>query len=127
MIFAFDVDGVIFSPEHNYHPSRVGKLVTGCLTTLKWIKLRGHQIVIHSCRTNPEVNPLNHWGDFLEELIDTLKEHLVKNSVPFDRIAVFKPIADWYFDDRANFTCWEGVKQKILELEKKYEYSKKDV
>ena len=127
MIFAFDVDGVIFNIEGQYHPSLIGSLIDGSVEVLKWIRDRGHTIVIFSCRVNPEVNQLNHWGSFFAELVQMLREHLITHHVPFDKIAVFKPNADWFFDDRANFTDWVNVKRKIIELEERYGYSPKYV
>jgi len=123
MIFAFDVDGVIFNIEGDYHPSLIGSLKDESVEALKWVRDRGHTIVIFSCRVNPEVSRLNHWGNYFAELVHILREHLIRHNVPFDKIAVFKPNADWYFDDRANFTNWVDVKRKIIELEESYGYN----
>lgn len=128
MIFAFDVDGVIFKMwDGEFHPARVGSTSVGCLKTLEWIRKRGHRVVIFSCRTNPELNGYNRWGYDLVDLVVLLREHLIVQQIPYDSIAVFKPFADWYWDDKANFKDWESVKRQIIDLEESYGYSPKYV
>lgn len=118
MIFCFDLDGVLFTIEGQYRPELVGRTSMECLRTLEWIRSRGHKVVIHTCRTNPG---LNNWtGHSLVELVLFVKNHLDKAQIPYDDIAVFKPAAVWYFDDRANFTTWDKVKEKVEELENEH-------
>lgn len=126
MIFAFDVDGVIFEMwEGDFDIHKTGKVFFGCRDVLKWIRSRGHKVVIFSCRTNPALNRFNNGG--LVELVLTLQGHLAINGIPYDSIEVFKPFADWYWDDRSNFGSWVGVKKQIIDLEELHGYSKKDV
>lgn len=120
MRFAFDVDGVIFGWDitGGYHPTKVGSVLPGCIETLTWVKERGHDIVIFSCRANPEVN--NSWGFTLSDLLLMLQSHLVEHNIPYDFVSVFKPDATWFFDDRSNFISWDKVKEKIMELENEH-------
>ena len=125
MRFAFDVDGTIAAWDipGGFHPTKMGSIMPGAIETLAWIRKRGHEVIIFSCRTNPEVN--NHWGYPLSQLIMLLAALLSERHVPFDEIAIFKPDASWFFDDKANFTDWSGMKQRIVDLEDFYEYKPK--
>lgn len=121
MIFAFDLDGTItaWDMEGGYHPSKIGSVMLGAVETLAWARRRGHKVIIFTCRTNPFVN--NRWGYSFVQLLGMLEELLYLHHIPYDDIAVFKPDADWFFDDKANFTTWDAVKEKIIELEENSE------
>jgi hypothetical protein len=126
MIFAFDLDGVIFEMwEGAFDVQKVGEVFPECIETLNWIRDRGHKIVIFTCRTNPALNRYNDGG--LAELVLILGQHLSLYGIPYDSIEVFKPFADWYWDDRSNFTHWAKVKREILSLESQHGYSPTNV
>ena len=74
----------------------------GRLSVLMELKAAGHEIVIWSCRTNPEVMGLEATEQNAILLTKKVKEWLHHHEIPFDRVeATPKPFFTFLVDDRA--------------------------
>lgn len=99
-----DFDGTI-SPIH-YPNSLTEPPHSDCVKTLLKFKEQGFQIVIHSCRANPDLG-LPRPKEAVAEMIDYLKKH----NIPYDSIDTTKQLYSLLIDDRAGF---DGDWSKIL-------------
>lgn len=97
-VVAFDFDGVIASYTGFIHHHDIQDPIPGVVETIKILKKKGYEIMIHSTR-----------GDAF------LKKYCEKFSIPFDyinhRLDIYgenpgKPIAFVYVDDRN--ICYKG-------------------
>jgi hypothetical protein len=128
MIVAVDFDGTIVE---NAFPG-IGNEIPYAVDTLKYIVSLGHKIILHTCRTNKEID--GHRP--LEEAVEWCKKHGVElyavNDNPVDRMkygAQTKVSADLYIDDRGYNMClvdnhvdWISIKKyfRLIELRKLY-------
>ena len=68
-----------------------------------------HEIVIYSCRANPEVcNPSD---------VEKMERYLKRHGVKYHRVQEGKPLYDYIIDDRAfnpSATPWEEIRDTIL-------------
>ncbi len=98
LVIALDFDGVLHN-EHNVAPGyKMGTPITGALAAVELLKQQGHELVIYSCRGN-EPRSLRAMQDWLKYF-----------RFPAMRVAIGKPNADYYIDDRAiKFIDWAQV------------------
>jgi len=87
MIYFIDFDGTI-CPGNGNPPS------PHCLRVLNSLKERNNQIVIYSCRSNPEC--VEDYEIATKDMIKYLNEY----KVPYDSIRYGKPFFNYYIDDR---------------------------
>ncbi len=91
MILAVDFDLTICSD------SSFGKPMDGAAQKLKWLKTRGHELVVHTCKANTPAGR------------DAIESWLLRNGIRANRVAG-KIQADVYLDDKAlHFEDWEQV------------------
>jgi len=112
MRVAVDLDGVILDFDWDkwvkHGMNYFGETKEGAIGALSVLQKCGYKIIIHTCRTNPEVNPKYS----IEDLEILVRKTLTMRGIPFDEIWVKegKPIADYYIDDRAiRFESWSQV------------------
>lgn len=97
MIFAIDFDGTLVDG-----PKAQGETLTwldGAREALDALLDADHDVIIHSCRSNPEVCPewmLRQMKTFLDA-----SGHLARPNLRITRLGEGKPCADYYIDDRA--------------------------
>ena len=86
----------------------------GAAEALHKLRAAGYRIIIHTCRTNTELNP----AYTIKELREKIATALEERGVPYDEIwtGEGKPIAPFYVDDRAiEFRDnWEEIADRIL-------------
>lgn len=100
---AVDFDGVICNPNDVAPGKRMGNPMPGCKERMDDLKRAGHTLIIHTVRATPDRDT------------QYLKDWLSFFSIPFDSIAVSKPNADIYLDDRAiRFTDWDTAFNAII-------------
>lgn len=87
MIYYIDFDGTI-CPNSGNPPS------PHCIRVINSLKAHNHQIVIYSCRSNPEC--VEDYVVATDEMIAYLKEY----NIPYDSIRYGKPFFNHYIDDR---------------------------
>lgn len=112
-----DFDGTLVS--HAF--PEIGKLYPHALEVIKWIKERGHDIILYTCREDYKRKYLTEAIDFLKSkgiVFDSVNE-----NTPYWISRGFisrKPYWDWLIDDTAGFVPykWLEVKKLILRLEK---------
>ena len=121
---AIDVDGVIFrfGPGDWKGPEYVGPLIPGVHGALLALRSFGYRIVLYSCRTDMEV-----MGQPTTRLIRLLVEHLKRHEIPYDEIAIGKPIADFYIDDRGiRFESWPQAMGEVIKEMNRMEHPIKE-
>lgn len=113
-IIAVDLDGTILREKKPVKSvtdfGQPEKKVRECL---KFLQRHGFEILIHTCRTSPELSdqpPVWLWMN--------VEEALKEREIPFDRIynGLGKPLAEFYIDDRGVFYAgdWEKTMREIL-------------
>ena len=76
--------------------------------SLMWLRKHGHKIIIHTARINNVV----HLGYTINQMHQYVFSILHKYRLPYDSIWTGrgKPLADYYWDDRARmFTTWKNM------------------
>lgn len=102
---AIDFDGTLFedcgSVEISYKENLSLDPITGASETTEWLKSRGFEILIYTCR--PDYHRL-----YMENL-------LRKNRISYDYILFYtKPRVDLYIDDKGlRFENWNSTKEWI--------------
>lgn len=97
MTIAVDFDGVIFELDGIGGIENVGMPVVGVRKSLRYLKYSlGYRIEIYTVRMNKEVNK----GYSKTQLRRKIANFLLNHKIPFDSIALAKPYADFYIDDR---------------------------
>ena len=97
---AIDLDGVIIeyvSPWSGV--AHFGDVIPGAAEAIGELKELGYKIVIYTTRNNALAG-INTGYNALE-LTALVQNVLEKNGIPYDFIALFKPLARYYIDDRA--------------------------
>lgn len=105
-----DFDGTI-CPNH-YPEELVSPPDPECIRLLRYWRECGYEIVIYSCRSNPDLGlgTALHW-----DMVDYLKKH----DVPYDAIEFNKPHCEVIIDDRAipvRRGDWSGVQSAMANL-----------
>ena len=118
MNIAIDLDGPLFKlywTEENikdYDNEMFGSPVVGAADAMRELRAAGHKIIIHTCRTNEELNPYK----TEDELRANVANALTNAGIEFDEIwtGMGKPIAHMYIDDRAKmFHSWVQILSEI--------------
>jgi hypothetical protein len=115
MIIAVDFDGTIVKSQW----PNIGKPRFGALNCLRWLKSRGHKLILWTCRDHTG-------GDDLQQAMDWLSD----KGIEFDyfnendeakrtlyRNDTRKIGADWYIDDKAGFIGWWSIPLIVWWLE----------
>ena len=119
---AIDLDGVLFKiywgDEQGmvFDINKFGEVIPGAREGMKALKKAGFYLIVHTCRTNPELNRIEHCS--VAELQKTVELKLKEEDIPFDEVfaGVGKPVAAAYIDDRAiRFESWNDVLSKLGE------------
>ena len=96
----FDLDGVLAEYTEWVEDSPIGAPIEVGIKLARFFKEAGWNVVIQSCRTNPDIagekNAQNQWT--------LIYNWLIANGVPFGFISRSgKALADYYIDDRGVF------------------------
>jgi histidinol phosphatase-like enzyme len=118
---AIDLDGVLFKIYWGdetvcFDVNKFGEVIPGARESMKALKKAGFYLIVHTCRTNPELNRTEDCS--VAELQKTVELKLKEEDIPFDEVfaGVGKPIAAVYIDDRAlKFESWNDVLYKLGE------------
>ena len=96
---AVDVDGCLAQYDGWHGVDVIGDPIPEVVNQVKAEKAKGTRIIINTTRTNTEQNK----GYTSQQLVNRVKEWLVRHKIPFDEIwaGEGKPIANEYWDDRA--------------------------
>lgn len=103
---AIDLDGVILEYVEPWNGvMHFGELKAGTVEAMKLLKSLGYTLVVYTTRNNAMAA---HNSDHnVLELTALVQNQLEKSGVPYDYIALFKPLARYYIDDRAiRFSSW---------------------
>ncbi len=112
MRLAIEPDGMIFSRywtkenPGDYDAETFGSLMDGAKAGMKALKEAGHYIIIHTIRTNPDLNPYHTVEALKQGVASALRLH----EIPFDEIwtGTGKPDADVFIgEDAYTFVDWE--------------------
>lgn len=94
-IYAIDFDGVICNPNDVAPGKRMGNPMPGCKDSMNMLKSKGHTLIIYTVRAT------------VGRDLTYLKDWLTFFDIPYDDIAIAKPQADKYLDDKnVVFTNW---------------------
>ena len=103
---AVDIDGTIcryVTPWDGF--KHFGEIMPGAIEGLHFLRGLGYKIVIFTCRTSFE-----DYNMFTGDLVFYVRNFLDDNEVPYDKIAISKPLAEFYIDDRGvRFDNWPNV------------------
>lgn len=115
---AIDLDGVILeyvSPWNGvFH---FGDPIPGAAEAMEKIRKLGYRISIYTTRNNIMAECNRGWDSVT--LTNMVREQLDKHGIPYDHIALFKPMARYYIDDRAiRFVDWEDTLNQLARHEK---------
>lgn len=123
LTIAVDFDGTIVKDRY----PEIGKFRFGARTVLKWLRKRGHKLILNTCRTDlhysppytPGKYPLLEAALFLDKIGITF--HCLNQNIP-ERIKQYggdcrKISADLYLDDKAFFPGWWAVPIVVLWME----------
>ena len=117
---AVDLDGVLFKiywgDEQGmvFDINKFGEVIPGARESMKALKEAGFYLIVHTCRTNPELNRTVQCS--VAELQKVVELKLKEVGIPFDEVfaGVGKPIASAYVDDRAvEFVSWDVTLSKL--------------
>jgi hypothetical protein len=125
LTIAVDFDGTIVKDRY----PEIGPFRFGAIQILKWLKRRGHILILNTCRTDPFYTPPYSPGKyplleaalFLDKI--GIKFHCLNQNIP-ERIKQYgsdcrKISADLYLDDKAFFPGWLVVSFVVLWMERK--------
>lgn len=112
---AIDFDGVIHQNSKGFHDGTIyDSPVEKTLESLLAIKNLGYEIVIYTCKANPE-RPLVDKKTGIQLIWEWLDKHNMKNMIK--DVVWGKPWAKVYIDDKGyRFSTWEKC-LKFLEKE----------
>jgi len=99
---AIDIDGTLATiDEKFFDPIHIGMPFEHAVHFTQELKKNGYYIILHTCRTNAELNKGN--GIATPYVVKVIKNWCKLNNIEFDEIwtGEGKPYADWYVDDRA--------------------------
>lgn len=117
---AVDLDGVLFKIYWGneqgmvFDINKFGEVIPGAREGMKALKKAGFYLIVHTCRTNPELNRTACCS--VVELQRAVELKLKEVDIPFDEvfIGIGKPVASAYIDDRAiEFVSWEYTLYKL--------------
>lgn len=95
MTIAVDFDGVLHDHLSVIEGRKMGKDVPGAFEAMTRLREQGHTLIIYTQRAQPGIDLLY--------LDDWLRYY----RIPYDKIALTKPDADIYLDDKAiHFESW---------------------
>ena len=101
-ILAVDFDGTICNPHDVAEGKRMGNPMPGCKEALDYYRDLNCVIIIHTTRATPDrdMSYLEDWLNYFE--------------IPFDDIAISKPQADYYIDNKGvHFTSWQELRNTL--------------
>lgn len=113
---AVDLDGVIARYDGKWRGNETfGMPQESVIGGLRVLREMGFKLIVYTTRTNPLVPGHNKDAQSLSRLV---KEYLDLFCIPYDAIALGKPLAAYYIDDRAiRFHDWPQVVRDVLFLE----------
>jgi hypothetical protein len=86
---AIDFDGVLHDYSSGWTTIPTGPPLPGAKKAMEEFKARGFELIIYSCRKMH------------------IESWMRRHGIPYDGVALTKPMADAYIDDRAiRFTHW---------------------
>ncbi len=111
-VICLDFDGVIYKNSKGFADGTLyDKPLNGALESLKTLHKKGFQIIIHSCKCNPE-RPLVNGLTGKELIRNWLKKYDVSHTV--SDIVHIKPNALVYIDDKGlRFENWADAMNKL--------------
>ena len=100
MKFGVDLDGTVFEMGglEFYDPKNIGVPYTGCREVLQALVDAEHEVIIYSCRTNPEYE--GNMPHSMLVLVQYVLGHLAHHKIPYSSVSAYKPVCDFYLDDR---------------------------
>jgi len=104
---AIDFDGVIHRNSKGFHDGTIyDEPIEKSLESIKYLYQKGYEIVIYSCKLNPDRPLIN--GKTGEELMwEWLEKHGFKEYI--SNVSWGKPWATLYVDDKGlRFTDWDS-------------------
>jgi histidinol phosphatase-like enzyme len=116
---AIDLDGVLFKiywQDGAFDVKKFGEVVPGAREGMRALKKAGFYLIVHTCRTNPELNRTAQCS--AAELQKIVELKLKEEGIPFDEVfaGVGKPVAIAYIDDRGiRFESWDDILNKLGE------------
>jgi len=116
---AIDLDGVILEYVAPWDgPTHFGEAIPGAAQAISEIKELGYTVVIYTTRINPMA--AHNGGYSTLELLSLVQGQLEKHGIPYDFIALFKPLAKYYIDDRAvRFKDWPSTLASVSYYEQR--------
>lgn len=95
MIYGIDIDGVLCLDNFGHTAENFSRRlpIEKNIAAVQQLKKEGHTIILHTARKSAD-----------EGVIVATIDWLKKNNVPYDELAMNKPICDIYIDDKATCT-----------------------
>jgi len=120
MRFGIDLDGTVFEymkEPFSYSPTEMRAIpFPGCVEILKGVLAQGHEVHIYTCRMNPTMESNKPYS--VEQLRAFVVYHLDKHGIPYTSISEYKPVCDYYLDDRnIAFSTWADFEKLLQEME----------
>lgn len=114
---AIDLDGVILEYVDPWNGvAHFGKPIPGAAAAIGKLKSLGFKIVIYTTRNNSMA--CHNKGYNTLELTALVQAKLEDAKIPYDFIALFKPLASYYIDDRAiRFKNWGQTLEDVRKAE----------
>lgn len=111
VVLIIDFDGTICENEF----PKIGEPKPKAVEVMQALDKAGFKIVIHTCRSNPEVAGQEECDRYIREMEEWLKE----KRIPYDEVwrGIGKPIGHLYIDDHAlPFLGWAVTLEGILKM-----------
>tara|TARA_R110000744_G_scaffold80097_2_gene157210 strand:- start:895 stop:1293 length:399 start_codon:yes stop_codon:yes gene_type:complete len=109
---SIDFDGTICETKKSGESYEDVKPISGAIESLKELKDKGFDIVIHTARNMATCN--NNVAKVIARQAPVIIEWCKKYDCPYDELLFGKPHVDFIIDDKAiEFTNWQDTK-KIL-------------